>query len=441
MMGEWELINVAAAGAVVVRMLRADLIRIYFLLFAYCSLHFTFAAMPMLTGESIENIVNLHIKGGGVLSKAAASSVIVAFLVVIYTKSSVLTKGVGLALAVSLLLLMVGYLLNLRVGDWMQLKNVAATGLVAVMLASMALVQLEFKQPVKERYIAFLIALLVTMLVVAFFEIYTLRTWATFVDSKGVMVRRSSALLFNPNLYGLWSAIVATFFSFLYLRQSGPWALFAMVLAFAGIFFSGSRSAAFLLFFVLVGVALFTEKKSGWIKWMPAALMLAVFFGIALGSNLLSFFSGNHSREGWDAIAVVGERFAIYPIQLAAYLWNHLDWGRKINIPTEIAVSIEGRFIGELKDSGWLVLHDDAGWMGVIAAVCVGFMLGWLGVRTYLLQRDLPSIYALAVLVLVVGLGFVSRFQVFPTGVLMAITLAPCVAYWRSQHSMGLGNA
>lgn len=439
MMWEWELINVATAVAVVVGMLRADLLRIYFLLFVYCSLHFTFAAMPMLTGESIENIVKLHYEGGGALSKAAASFVIVASLVAIYTKASAISKGVGLALAVSLLLLMAGYLLNLRGGDWRQLEGIAATGLVMVLLASMALLQLEFKQPLKSGYLAFLIALLAAMLVVAFFEMYTLRAWATFMDSTGVLVLRSGSLLFNPNLYGMWCALLAILFGLIYMRRSGRRALCAMALAFAGLYLSGSRSAGLLLLLVLTGAAFFTEKLSGWVKWTPVALMLTVFFGIALGSSLLS--ARYHPSEGWDAIAVIGERFAIFPIQLSAYLWNHLDWGQKIQVPTEISVSIEGRFIGELKDSGWLVLYDDAGWLGVIAAVGVWFMLGWLGVRTYLRQRDLSSIYALAVLVLVVGFGFVSRFQVFPTGVLMAIALAPCVAYWTAQHSMVRGSA
>lgn len=429
----WELLNVGIAFLVVAGILRADIEEIYFLLFAYCSMHFAYAAIPMLLGDSMESIRNLHFAGGGILSKASALIVIIFALIAIYIKAISFSRIIGFFLATAFIFLILGYLLNFRAGDWLQFKNILASLLFFIAMALMSLLQVELKKPIKPVFILSLIILVTLMFVVGFFEVYTLRAWAIFTNSYGVIVRRSSSLLFNPNLYGIWCAFLAILFSYLFMSRGGSQQFFfGMAMAFAGIYLSGSRSASSLLCFILIAIAISAKKTMPWIRWAPVSLMLGIFLGMTLASSLLR--SHFQLGGGWSAIAVIGERYLTYPVELASYFLN----GRSTT--PEMIISIEGRFTGKVIDSGWLVFYHDFGWLGIVVVSAAWSMLAWVGIQTYLRQRSLSSIYALAVLVFVTGCGTVLRFQVFPTGIFMAIALAPCLAYWRIQYLIERGN-
>lgn len=395
----------------------------------------------MLTGDSLENVIRIHYEGGGLISKSTAIFIILAAIASISTGVTGFSRRPTTLLIIASLFLLIGYFINFRASDWLQLKNVTLTIIVLALTLFPAMKERKLEELSHPIYTTLAILLLTAMFVVAFVETFTLRTWSVFMDSTGALIRRSSSMLFNPNLYGMWCAILAIAFSFLYtLGRIATWkVVFALTLAYSGIFLAGSRSAAIMLLLILLASALLTKKNTTPARFLPAGLMIITFVSITSFSRLLSFRYPHISA--WTDIATLGERFAAYPVTFTAYFVNQLGIGEITSIPPEITTSIEGRFSGELKDAGWLVLYDDTGWLGVIAMVSVWLMLTRMAFRTYLRLQDACSAYALSVLAFTVGLGAILRFQAFPTGVFMAIALAPCVSYWMHQNSMERSDA
>jgi hypothetical protein len=235
----------------------------------------------------------------------------------------------------------------------------------------------------------------------------------------------------------MWCAILVIGFAYLFHQGNAPvWiSLLGMSLSFAGIYLSGSRSAGFLVLFLLIGIALLMRTRHLVIRWAPIALMLLIFCIIGFGAEWASqSFPGQ--QKSWHAIALLGYRFVSYPWQLISYGLNQFALPSGLVVPEHISISIEGRFTGELRDSGWLVLYDDTGWIGAISVAVLWCVFCYWGIRAYLREPGLISIYALAFLLFSIGVGVVMRFQTFPLAIFIAIILAPCIRYWRTAGSV-----
>jgi len=235
----------------------------------------------------------------------------------------------------------------------------------------------------------------------------------------------------------MWCAILVIGFAYLFHQGNAPvWiSLLGMSLSFAGIYLSGSRSAGFLVLFLLIGIALLMRTRHLAIRWTPIALMLLIFCIIGFGAEWASqSFPGQ--QKSWHAIALLGYRFVSYPWQLISYGLNQFALPSGLVVPEHISISIEGRFTGELRDSGWLVLYDDTGWVGAISVAVLWCIFCYWGIRAYLREPGLISIYALAFLVFSIGVGVVMRFQTFPLAIFIAIILAACIRYWRTASSV-----
>jgi hypothetical protein len=442
----WEVINVVLAVLFIFGAARRDTKAILFFLLAYGSLHFFYAAIPMLTGMPVGDIVKIHHDGSGVLAQISSVAILAtAVLVLIFKSISYPNKDTTLLSVFTVVLIAIGmgYLVNLRLDDWMQFRDVVVTGLMLVLMVLLSQNQNRLEWQADRIKVYVVVLTLAVMLCVAFYEMYSLRAWACFADSSGEIIYRASSLLFNPNLYGIWCAVMALGFSYLLHLNIGPRALIllAMVMAFAGIYLSGSRSAGFSLLLLLIGIALSINAQDGWRRWTPAILMLVVFLIMEVGSGWLGHaFPQNYAS--WHAIGLLGERFSSFPMQLGSYLLSHLHFPGfpglpglpTFAVPAEVTISIDGRFEEGMRDSGWLVLYDDTGWFGIIAVLLwLCALFGLWGARTYLRKRNVPSVYALAILIFTVVIGVVMRFQAFPTGLFVALILAPCIAYWRTD--------
>lgn len=429
-----EAVNVILAAVVVFSMIGTRSHGyILFLLFSYASLHFSFAALPLITGASMIDVAAIHLQGSGILAKLSGVTVLIALFIKLccdFKLSIAVEKKIIHTFVAVLVAITIGGFLNLRPDDSMQIMNVIATlGMLLLMVLIAPHVD-KFEWNMHRREMYFVLLMQLVMFAVAFYELYSLRTWASFINSNGEVIYRSSSLLFNPNIYGMWCSILAIAFSYLLHKNIGEcWLILSgMTLAFGGLYLSGSRSASFLTLFLLVFIAMVIHKNILWRRWIPVLLMLSSFVALGFGSNWMSqlFFS---KFDNWNAIYLLGERFFVYPMQFLGYLLNYFSMG--IEIPNEIVISIEGRFSGELKDAGWLVLFNDTGWLGLIGVFGLwGVFLLW-GINAYKIRRDTTSIYAIALLIFSVLCGAVMRFQVFPTWVFMAIILAPCITYWQ----------
>ncbi len=435
----WEVINVVLAVLFIFGVARRDTKATLFFLLVYGSLHFFYAAIPMLTGMPVGEIAKIHHDGSGVLAKISSVAILAtAVLVLIFRSISYSNKDTKLlgVFTVVLIAIGMGYLVNLRLDDWMQFRDVVVTSLMLVLMALLSQNQNRLEWQADRTKVYVVVLMLAAMLCVAFYEMYSLRAWACFTESSGEIIYRASSLLFNPNLYGMWCAVMALGFSYLFHKNIGLRALMllAMVMAFAGIYLSGSRSTGFSLLLLLIGIALSIKTQNGWRRWTPAVLMLVVFLIMEAGSGWLGrAFPENYAS--WHAIGLLGERFSSFPMQSGSYLLSHLHLPGlpTFAVPAEVSISIDGRFEEGMRDSGWLVLYDDTGWFGIIAVLWLWGLFGLWGARTYLRKRNVSSVYALAILIFSFVIGGVMRFQAFPTGLFVALMLAPCIAYWRTD--------
>lgn len=435
----WEVINVVLAVSFIFGAWRRDIKTILFFLLVYGSLHFFYAAIPMLTGMPVGEIAKIHHEGSGILAQVSSVAILaMSVWILIFRTINYPNKDATLlsVFTVVLIAIGVGYLINLRLDDWMQFRDVVISDVMLVLMMLLSQNQNRFEWQTDQTKVYVVVWMLAVMLSIAFYELYSLRAWACFADSSDEIIYRASSLLFNPNLYGMWCALLALGFSYLYHQNIGPRALMllAMIMAFAGIYLSGSRSAGFSSLLLLVGIALSINTHDGWRKWIPAVLMLVVFLLMEAGSGWLSNVFP-HNYASWHAIGLLGERFFSFPMQSGGYLLNylHLPGSPKFAVPSEVAISIDGRFEEGMPDSGWLTLYDDTSWLGMIAALWLWGLFGLWGWRVYLRNRNVSSVYALAILIFSFVIGGVMRFQAFPTGLFVALMLAPCIAYWRTD--------
>lgn len=351
-------------------------------------------------------------------------------------RSLVEDKGLSAIFSFVSMAIVIGCFLENGAVNFSVLKNICALMSLFVLMFLLAQNPYDVSRNFNCIAICTLLLLLTVMLFVASYELYSLRAWAWFGDSNGERIYRSSSLLFNPNLYGMWCAILVIGFAYLFHQGNAPaWiSLLGMSLSFAGIYLSGSRSAGFLVLFLLIGIAMLIRTRHLAIRWAPIALMLLIFCIIGLGAEWASqSFPGQ--QKNWHAIALLGYRFVSYPWQLVSYGLNHFSLPSGV-VPEHVSISIEGRFISEARDSGWLVLYDDTGWVGAISVAVLWCVFCYWGIRAYLREPGLISIYALAFLFFSIGVGVVMRFQTFPLAIFIAIILAPCIRYWRTAGSV-----
>lgn len=434
----WEIVNVIFTFLFLVKIFCRNQVAILFYLFVYCTLHFAYAAWPVIVGMPAATINLVHIEGSGILATTSAAIVLLsALLALVFANIHALREERVLRniFLGSIVLITISYAFNVRIDNFLQLKNVF--GIVFIVLMPLLLMSLSDWSGLvigTEKRKVFMVILFV-MVFVAFFEVYSLRAWATFENTRGEVIFRSSSLMFNPNLFGLWCVLVALGAAYLFQRNregDGGFMLTVLVMAMSGLYMAGSRGLALALFICLFGIAIVAKKMSAWRRWVPTLAMPTVFLCLVLLSSFIGMLNEGH-RTNWNAFVLLGERFVALPIYLARYCLSHVI--QFPSVPLEFAESVEGRFVGELRDSGWLVVYDDAGWLGVAVLLGLWSYFAFLGLRTYYRYRDITSIYALAALLLSLATGLFMRFQIFPTGLFVAFMLAPCLNYWRLVRS------
>lgn len=427
---------------------KRDVTTLLMVLFVYGTLHFGFAAIALMSDESASLLVTLHNNGGGMLANIATLLLLGVVFVLLSMHAYyayLLNQGGEKKMVMYILLIMVavfcGYALNIRQGDWVQLKNVAS---IEAMLALLLIAYLGATGSHTFNMVRFYSWGIAELLIfagidgIAVYEVFTHHSWAGTLESSGAMVYRASSLLFNPNLFAFWASLVylGCAYGVYAFQEHYKIMLYGMVLASVAIYLSGSRSAAFLLMAVLFIPLWLAEKRIKWLSLLVLPLtMLTIYFGAAWFAGRLVF--GN---AGWHSVVLLGERFAIAPIYLVNYASTFLDVLPSVlsevrQVPPEVTLSIEGRFVGEGRDAGWLVLYQDVGWIGTAAMLSGCFALLLWSARIYCAARSAAGAYALAILCYLVLTGLVMRFQIFPVWLFIGVILTPCLVFWSRTAS------
>jgi len=421
---------------------RTDLETLLISLFIYGSLHFSFVVLALTSNDASNHLIKMHQEGGGLLVQFSALLFLVSVFYFLskhaYHSFSMLSNSpygdTKRKIVFQLLLVMVALFLsclfNIRPSHSLQLKNILSIE------AMMFLVLLGFTGcdnfNVKRLYKLLPLIILIVFVAdsIAFYEIFSHKAWAVFMDSSGSLVYRASSLLFNPNLLAFWAAFI--YLSAAYCMNAYKYKykamLLLMILASVAIYLSGARSFFYLLLVVLF-FPLFLQRKSFY--WLPLVVlpftMLFLYFSVKF---LIKYAIENDN--GFDEFILLGERF-FFAVQ---YLVSYIKMDS--NLPIEIKTSIEGRYNGDGCDSGWMVLYQDAGLGGAISIIYLCFIFFWLAWRSYIATHSIASVYALMILCFCILTGLVMRIQIFPVWLFIGVFLIPCLIYWSKVISTKL---
>jgi hypothetical protein len=436
-----ELVNVLLVFLLFLMLSRRrGVVELLLVSFIYGTLHFGFAVGVLASADRVGVMTAMHLNGGGALAKLSALSLIGVVVVLLgrlaYKKFSLNREG-DRAIIVSILLVMVavfvGYLFNMKDGDWLQLKNVISLGVMfAFTLIAFLAIRGEQAINIESGHMWRVIGLLMLCAVdcIAIYEVFSHSSWAGTLSSTGVMVYRASSILFNPNLLGFWASLVylGCAYGFEVNKKNREMMLLGMVFSSIAIYFSGSRSSGYLMMVALLAPTALLFLLRMRLIWLPLMLlpltMLAIYAGAAwVAPRFVT------SAVGWHEIVLLGERFASAPVQLMNYVLMKIGDFSQVP-PIEIVESIEGRFVGEGRDAGWLVLYQDTGWFGSGAVILSTSMLLAWGVRVCIKKPNLSNIYALAALLFCLLSGFVMRFQIFPVWQFVSLVLVATLTLW-----------
>lgn len=417
--------------------IKKNIVEILFLSFAYCSLHFISAVFPLFDDESEIALTKLHVEGGGLLAKLSASvfifSVFLRLCMQAYSvwqqrQSECLEMVVAFLLAMGFLF--AGYIFNIHPDDDLQLKNIISMEVMLVLLLVGYLGAFEYKETKSTEWNVWVLGVFFILLLmdgIAIFEVATQRAWARTLQSSGELVIRASAALFNPNLFAFWGSLVCLGCVYAIYRNMNfrKFALLGVVLTAASIYFSGSRSAIYILLGVLFFISWMVEPKC----WLPMILFISTIAIIYIGSKWI-FPMIFLEEDDWSRVYLLGDRFLAAPMHLIDYSMKRF-FGIELNyVPSEIELSIGGRFDGVGRDAGWLVLYHDAGWIGVLSLFLIVsklFRRGWGNIRWH----TLDDAYTLGILLYFILTGFVMRFQIFPVWFFIGISLILCMLILR----------
>lgn len=418
----FELINVLIAFSLIsaIWYSRGN-VSLLLVLFCYGTFHFSFSSIALLNRDASQLLIQMHSEGAGILALASGVAVLsVTFGIftfraytLIANKNQIKDRSFFLLIFIALIALLFGYYLNYRENDFGQALNVASISAM-LMLVLLASVSPSGSAISINRYALVLIAVLLVVTALAVYEVISHKAWSVFWDSEGVTVYRASSLLFNPNLFAYWASLIYIASVYAWHTESDEnhlW-VFSMVLAAAAIYMSGSRSALALLFSTLIFSMAFVRSKKSIVACIVLILTVAGIYGVAM---VLS------TGEPWSTIAVLGERYKMAFAHLCGYLFQF--FGLPNDIPPEVAISIEGRFVGEYRDAGWLVLHQDAGWLGILAFLLVSAFVLLRIFRANWQNPGPAGAYATAAVLYCVMSGLVMRFQIFPVWLFFGIVM------------------
>ena len=429
---------------------RQDAGSLLWVLFFYCTLHFSFAIYPLFSSEHTLLLGNLHLQGSGWLAKISALSLLICVFYLLgghayatYSQSLVSEKRVVNCILAGMIAVFGGYMFNLRPGDLLQLKNTVSIEAM-LFLIMIGFLGLRGRQGSDKMDVHFWIVpglgILSLIVCVSVFEVVSHRSWAGTLETSGAMVYRASATLFNPNLLGIWASLVylGGAFHMFASKKDQKLMMLAMILTSCAIYFTGSRSAILLLMLALIVAFMMTivvtrEK----LRWVPLAILPMTVISIYASVHwlIIPFVA---DTVGWHEIELLALRFAATPKYLVYY--GLMVIGYEVQIPVEIAISMEGRLIGGVGDAvggagdgGWITLYSDIGWLGMIGILGLWLLALCRGLISCFSNHYIANVYALSVLCYCLLIGLVMRFQIFPVWVLISIVLTLCLLHWVPQ--------
>lgn len=458
-----EIVNLVIVFILLVGIIRVrGVMPMMWALFIYGTLHFSFGALALIDSGYREVLIRLHFSGGGFLANIAWISLSCVIFIMLakdacqaHFRDDKGKKRTVRYILVTMLITLIGFLINLREGDWVQAKNIISMEacLLLMLLSFMTLKKFELFEEIKGFSFGLILLLMFLIIdLIAFYEVFEGTAWASAVERSGEVSFRASSVLFNPNLFGLWAALI-------YIAcASGMYAyptrrmmmLVGMILAAIALYLASSRSITILLIVgLLIALVLVKERH----RTIPLLLLLAVWTSIyVISASLASILPINNN--GWRSVALLGERLALIPVEVWKYavttVWFNANTEANVTVITTFQKlmdildlktnfglsvgsegyagairSIEGRLTGG--DSGWRLIYQDAGLFGLSGAVLGSCILVLWSIRAYLASKSTQTVYIFVTLIFCLFSGFIIRVQQFPVWVFIGLAMLLCI--------------
>ncbi len=309
--------------------------------------------------------------------------------------------------------------------------------------------------------------LVVIMDSISLSQFATLNVFAGGYNKNGEYAIRACALLYNPNVFGMWCGFVAllTSYGFHGCKYSKTETSMMLFLIAFGMLMSGSRSGLLVCLVMLATVTLLQFRFGHWNGFTFTIFPLLVFVSSLTGIGLLlkainSLANRSIAIFKWLSSSV--DRFAFMPGELydfgvynltrgmiAASDWLHERTGHKlfiniINYLTDISnnqsvVSIlenlDGRLNSDvaLPDNGYLAMLQDAGWLGLTAWLLLCMAMLATGLKSFRIDSGTNGIYALsAICTSLFAALFIRAFQLYPIWIMVAIAMGISLAWFQT---------
>jgi len=283
----------------------------------------------------------------------------------------------------------------------------------------------------------------VLVLGIAAYEVIYENAWAGF-EYLGCRLFRASSTMFNPNVLGLWGAMLVFLGQYLQKeRESNKTSYGLLILGVIVIFLSGSRTA--LLF---CGVILYLE---GCLKLYVGhtykkSFQYGVFFTLAF--TLVCLISYLFISSACQPLHLLAERFLSFPHLLYSIVAGSdltqseqavLD-GR-IGVPNGVGLDgtvgvPNGVGIYEIYDNGYLALMANSFGALFVWSLMVLYFLS-VGVKKFFGCKNDQAVFAFTSLIgfIVIGL-FIRAYQVFPVWGLSSLMLGVFIAWMVSDDKV-----
>lgn len=479
-------------------------------MFIYLSLHGGYAIFAAATGSGIDTLNTLHYQSSdlGVKLIGAGFLIYCGVLLILRMRHPLGSVKASPFFRLDIILLLVLFLMSMVYGA-VNYPGISPGKLLTVLKESIFSIcmwvgMLVFSIAVsqgrdyfisyRKEWLTALVVLALLTIAGGFYEIVTGVVWAGTYYVTGFSYR-ASGTLFNPNVFGLWSALMVALISLVFhLGWISRRAAFgAMLLVIWSLLLSSSRSGLMLSIVNLssASMLLFLSRKNiqqnalDWF-WPPLAFMLAF-----AASALLIDYATPSPYAFLNTLRANLQRFLELPVDI---FWifvmkvfspamQHLDrmlvslseWLPKSALMVKLAAilptafedlgasiqsaansigaaakgmetmavtsdagkmmeSVSGRILLEyISDNSFMSIYAIGGIVSLAIWFGLWLLLFWMGIKKSMNSPGIFSAYALTGLVFCFTSGlFIRAPQLFPTWVFLSMVLGACLCWWSS---------
>lgn len=471
---------ILACGLFYYLYIRKNIAAVLVAMFVYISLHGGYAVFAAATADGINTMNQLHyVKSDSGVKIVGSLFLLGCFLLIgirIKNQWFLILKSITFKweIIVAIALFVVFMLLGAINSSQIKTENLLIILKELIFSIGMWIVAAVFSVVInngREYFIRYraecfyiLTTLVLIMIPVGFYEIIDGMVWAGTKYRTGFSYR-ASGTLFNPNVLGLWAAMMSLASSFFFhlglISRSVCFA--AMTLTFTCILLASSRTGLILgiiVLFVAPVIIYFCikDKKHNFIyrAWPFIAFLIVFIFYfiflnyINLGSltifdilrvNLLRFTDFPHDvisllRMKWASIEYINQIFK----SLGIDLMNVNLYGRELMSINESwggRMSLQLNSDNVFSDNSFLYIYKTGGYQALFCWAWIWMTGLYIGYKKMITSPSIYSAYAFAGLIFcLLSSVFLRTPQLFPLWIFNSMLLGCCLNWWTSPNNV-----